>query len=72
MAENSLRSEGTLNNPSLKPIEEKKPTTEDEQQQDLSSLLLPNPKDLPQIPPSAVEINFSRHFVPGNFMGFRF
>lgn len=62
----------TLDKPSLKPIEEKQQTIGEEQNQDLSSLLLPNPKDLPQIPPAAVEFNFSRYFVPGNFMDFYF
>ncbi|XP_078178469.1 single hybrid motif superfamily protein [Carex rostrata] len=59
MAENAEPSEETLN----KPIQENKRTTEEEKRQDLSSLLLPNPKDLPQIPPTAVETNFSSYFV---------
>lgn len=67
MAENAEPSEETLN----KPIQENKRTTEEEKRQDLSSLLLPNPKDLPQTPPAAVETNFSRYFVAGTIIGFR-
>lgn len=33
--------------------------------EELRSLLLPDPRDLPPIPPSSVESNFARYFAPG-------
>lgn len=70
MAENAKLSEETLNKPSSKPIQENKQTTEEDKRQDFSSVLLPNPKDLPQTPPAAVETNFSRYFVAGEIIVF--
>ncbi|KAJ4753391.1 Single hybrid motif-containing protein [Rhynchospora pubera] len=64
MAENAERSEETLYKPSPKSIEREKQAMEEEPIEDLSSLLLPNLNDLPQNPPTAVEFNFSRYFLP--------
>lgn len=41
--------------------EEKVDGTEDE----LRRLLLPDPQNLPPIPPSAVDANFVKYFAPG-------
>jgi predicted KAP-like P-loop ATPase len=39
---------------------------EEEEEDDLNKLLLPDPQNLPLIPPSAVETNFVTYFALGN------
>jgi hypothetical protein len=38
----------------------------DEEEDDLNKLLLPDPQNLPLTPPSAVETNFVTYFALGN------
>jgi hypothetical protein len=38
----------------------------EEEEDDLNKLLLPDPQNLPLIPPSAVETNFVTYFALGN------
>jgi hypothetical protein len=38
----------------------------DEEENDLNKLLLPDPQNLPLTPPSAVETNFVTYFALGN------
>jgi hypothetical protein len=45
------------------PREEK---NNEEEEDDLNKLLLPDPQNLPLIPPSAVETNFVTYFALGN------
>lgn len=40
---------------------------EDEQDEELRKLLIPDVRDLPLAPPSAVETNFVSYFAPGTF-----
>ncbi|KAJ3693954.1 hypothetical protein LUZ60_009434 [Juncus effusus] len=61
MAENNEEAHKTPDKPShVESIQ----TAQEEQEQDLNSLIFPDLNDLPPIPPSAVETNFARFFLP--------
>lgn len=44
-----------------------RPSQEDEQDEELRRLLVPDVRDLPLSPPSAVDTNFVSYFAPGTF-----
>lgn len=65
------------NSPQPPPLEEQqpqqpaeplpKPSQEDEQDEELRKLLVPDVRDLPLEPSSAIETNFVSYFAPGTF-----
>lgn len=44
---------------------QKSKSTHEEEEEELQRLLLPDVRDLPQTPPSAVQSNFVSYFAPG-------
>lgn len=56
-----------LENHELQQLAEPLPKSfqEDEQDEELRKLLTPDVRDLPLVPPSAVETNFVSYFAPG-------
>ena len=52
---------------SIEQLQQPESVEEEEDEEELKRLLVPDVRDLPLIPPSAVESNFVPYFAPGFF-----